>query len=79
MRFKAIKITKDNQRSLEQQYDLDPDQLDDVIGMYLIATFGENIQIEGYLTPARFTEMFQITDTKLLNDYIEVMERPIHS
>lgn len=71
---KAIKVTKDNKNRLVTQYNLDEDYLDDMLGMWLVADFGESEAIHGLLMDKGLNELFT-TEAKLDNDYIEIKRK----
>jgi len=72
---KAVKVTKENKNHLVDQYNLDEDYLDDMIGMWLVADFGESEAIHGLLMDKGLNELFDITDAKLDNGYVEVRRK----
>lgn len=73
---KAILITKDNVSRLKMQYDDGDDEMDEYIGLYLVADFGGTAPY-GYLTKENLAAGFQIVKDKkpLENEFFEVEER----
>jgi hypothetical protein len=72
---KAVKVTKENKNHLVDQYNLDEDYLDDMLGMWLVADFGESEAIHGLLLDKGFNELFEVTDAKLANGYVEIKRK----
>jgi hypothetical protein len=75
--MKAIRITKDNKQKLEQDYDMDPGDLDLNSGMWLVTDFGES-KANSVVTPARFAMQY---DQKgpIKNGYISVDRKTFSS
>jgi hypothetical protein len=75
--MKAIRITKDNKQKLEQDYDMDPGDLDLSSGMWIVADFGES-KAHSVVTPARFAMQY---DQKgpINNGYISVDRKTFSS
>lgn len=71
---KAILISNQNKNRLTMQYNMEPDELDQVVGLYLVAGFNSP-KPDGYLTKGQLLEHF-IPGRMLENDYLEVDMRP---
>ena len=70
---KAIQITEGNKSRIMMQYEIPDEELDQYIGLYLIAEFGAPTP-EGYITAERLESDFYLPNGKppLLNDFFEV-------
>jgi hypothetical protein len=71
--MKAIRITKDNKKKLEQDYDMDPGELELNSGMWLVTDFGSKQY--SILTPARFA-IYYDNIKGIGNGYVQVTPKP---
>lgn len=71
MAQKAIKVTKENKEQLTSQFNLEEDEIDEYIGLYMVVGFGDHM-IEGYLTKDELTVEYVETGDKLENGFFEV-------
>lgn len=75
---KAIKITNETKNSLLAEYNFEePEDLDDFMGLYLVADFGEDKPILGYLTKAALEHTFDRTDETLENGYFGIHRKVV--
>lgn len=72
---KAVLITETNKASLTSAYAMDPEALDDLLGLYLIADFAAVAVTYGYLTAVSLDEFFVRTGITLQNEFFEVVLR----
>lgn len=72
---KAILITNENLNRLKMQYADTDEEMDEYVGLYLVADFGATTPTYGYLTLERLEADFNKVDDKspLLNEFFEVM------
>lgn len=74
-KYKAIKITKDNKRTLEAQFGMAHDYLEFSSGLFVVAGFGDS-QYHAILTKAGLEANF-IRGKELLNGFFELEKKPI--
>ena len=76
--MKAVKVTEDNYLALSNQYQIDdPDDVKDAIGLYLIADFGQGLEVS-YIKKEDLDKSFVVGE-KLLNEYFEITRRNPHT
>lgn len=71
---KAILITEENVRGLEHDYDYEDEELNDVIGYYLLSDFGESLAILGFLSEEHFKQHW-IRHSDLENGYFHAVQK----
>ena len=74
MSKKAIQITETTKNALVRQFNMEDDELDDSLGMYLITSFGAETVWEGIVSRDILTETFRKVGN-LKGEWIEVEEK----
>ena len=71
---KAILVTKTNAETVLQSYEMGGWEADDIVGYYLVASFGSAMDWS-LLTKAAYNTMYVETGKQLENEYVEVEHR----
>lgn len=72
---KAVLITETNKASLTSAYAMEPDRLDDMVGLYLVADFAASAVTYGYLTEEALDYAFLRSGISLKNEFFEITKR----
>jgi len=72
---KAILVKTDNMQRLADQYEMDVDEVKEMLGTYLVTDFGMDKVVYGFMNEKNFNDNFMaVTDGDLRNGYFEVIK-----
>jgi len=72
---KAILVKTDNMQRLADQYEMDVEEVTEMLGTYLVTDFGMDKVVYGFMNEKNFNDNFMaVPEGELRNGYFEVIK-----